>query len=117
MNRGPVQGLQAAGNNRVTSDRLFGFFSCVKVRAMKIKSNKANWATVLCAAAVLSVIGLRDAEALGLPGAIIMPPPPISGTSDGPVQNGSILPPPPINDDLTAGEQLSGDFNGTLMFD
>jgi hypothetical protein len=85
---------------------------------MKFKSYKTNWATVLCAAAVLSLITLRDAQAGATSTWNILPPPPISDTTDGSVLTDSkILPPPSIDDDLTTGEQLEGDFSGIMMVD
>ncbi len=88
---------------------------------MKLKSHKTNWATVLCAAAVFSLIGLRDAQAQ-LPQPGVMPPPPIvrpldGGATDQPIQIRPILPPQPIDNNLGSGEQLNGDFSGRLIID
>jgi hypothetical protein len=83
---------------------------------MKFISNK-NWATVLCAAAVFSMITLRDAQAAGTRTIDILPPPPVDSTSTDGVVSSSILPPPPIDNDLGGGETLNGDFSGTVMLD
>jgi hypothetical protein len=105
-------------NIRVTRVRLPAFGDLGIVAVMKLKSNKANWATVFCAAAVFSLIGLRDAQA-GRSSEAILPPPPISSTTDGtaPVPVRNPMPPPQIDNDLTSGEQLNGDFSGVIMFD
>ena len=94
------------------------------VAAMKLKSNKTSRATVLCAAAVFSLITLRDAQA-ELPKPGIMPPPPISGPVEGgaldrPIRIRPILPPQPIDNNLgglSPSEELNGDFSGRLIVD
>lgn len=81
---------------------------------MKFKSHKTNWATVLCAAAVFSFITLRDAQAAGNSEGILAPQP-IGATIDPKVPVRPDMPPMPIDNDLTTGEQLSGDFSGVLV--
>jgi hypothetical protein len=86
---------------------------------MKLKSNKANWATVLCAAAVFSLISLRDAQAQPRPGPlpVILPPQPINGTTDQPILVRPIQPPPPIITNGASSDELKGDFSGRLIID
>jgi hypothetical protein len=78
------------------------------VRRMKFKSYKTSWATVLCAAAVFSLTTLHNAQALSSPAILSVPP--IDATPD----TGDSL---PIDGDVTAGEELNGDFSGTMMLD
>ena len=117
----PCSAFGAPSNIRVTCLTLPVVSGQGTVAAMKLKSNKANWATVLCAAAVFSLISLRDAQA-ELPKPGIMPPPPIGGTLDGgaldqPIQIRPILPAQPIDNDLGGDEELNGDFIGTMIID
>jgi len=104
------------GNTRVTRVRLSAPGGHGTVAAMKLKSNKSNWATVLCAAAVFSLVTLRDAKA-ELPKPGIMPPPPIVGQTDHPIQIRPILPPQPIDNDLGGGDEFNGEFSGRLFID
>ena len=89
------------------------------VRHMKFKSYK-NWATVLCAAAVFSLINLRDAQAAPTSTLGILPPPPIdttpATTTDGAVSLKN-PPPPQLDDNLTGGQDLEGTFSGIMMLD
>ena len=112
----PCSAFGAPSNIRVTCLTLPVVSGQGTVAAMKLKSNKANWATVLCAAAVFSLISLRDAQA-ELPKPGIMPPPPIVGSTDQPSQIRPILPAQPIDNDLGSDEQLNGDFIGTMIID
>jgi hypothetical protein len=83
---------------------------------MKFNTHK-NWATVLCAAAVFSLVTMGNARAGSVLNPGILPPPPISSPDDGVLPSPGILPPPPVTEDLTGGEQLIGDFSGVLMID